>query len=244
MTDSAPPTPPLFDEPVLDNPAWFSLNGAHAHLAEGTGSVRRYRRDVSVFGAVADWSNPQVWDDIATFIGPGADLTFAGLEVAPPPSWPVPWFLPGVQLTQTERLNPRPDDEAVVLGEADVADMIELVRRTEPGPFDTGTRLLGTYLGIRRAGRLVAMAGERFHPPGWTEISAVCTDPEFRGQGLASRLVLAVAHGIQNRGERALMHAASTNVTAIEIYLRLGFEIRRTVPFGRAETPASKTVGT
>ena len=38
------------------------------------------------------------------------------------------------------------------------------------------------------------MAGERLRPAGWSEISGVCTDEAVRGQGLAGRLVRAVAH--------------------------------------------------
>jgi len=58
----------------------------------------------------------------------------------------------------------------------------------------------GGYLGIRHGGSLVAMAGERLRPPGFTEISAVCTDPEFRGQGQATRLTMAVVAAILARG--------------------------------------------
>ncbi len=53
------------------------------------------------------------------------------------------------------------------LGQADVQEMLDLARRTKPGPFLPRTVEMGTYLGIRRGGPLVAMAGERLHPPGW-----------------------------------------------------------------------------
>ena len=86
-----------------------------------------------------------------------------------------------------------PDPEAVVLTGADAAEVLDLVDRTEPGPFRKRTVELGRYLGIRRDGPLVAMAGERLRVPGYTEISAVCTDPAYRGQGLAARLTRAVA---------------------------------------------------
>ena len=85
---------------------------------------------------------------------------------------------------------------------------------------------------------LVALAGERLHPPGWTEISAVCTDPAFRGQGLATRLVRAVAHGIRERGETPLMHAAAENETAIRLYLALGFSLRVHRTFAVLRTPS------
>ena len=109
--------------------------------------------------------------------------------------------------------------------------MLALVGRTRPGPFLPRTIEMGTYVGLRRGGSLIAMAGERLHPAGWTEISAVCTDAAFRGQGIGTRLVRAVAMGIRDRDERPFLHAAATNETAIRLYLALGFEVRRTVSF-------------
>ena len=131
-----------------------------------------------------------------------------------------------------------PDPEAIRLTAADVPEILDLVDRTQPGPFRPRTIELGTYLGIRRNGALVAMAGERLHPPGWTEISAVCTDPAYRGQGLATRLVSAVGAGIADRGDRVLLHAAARNVTAIRLYLAIGFQLRRRTTFFSVKAPA------
>ena len=103
----------------------------------------------------------------------------------------------------------RADPEAVRLGPADVPEMLDLVARTQPGPFLPRTITSGTYLGIRRGGALVAMAGERMRPPGWGEISAVCTDPAHRGQGLAGRLVRAVGAVVRERGDVPFLHAAA-----------------------------------
>ncbi|MGV7904216.1 GNAT family N-acetyltransferase, partial [Mycobacterium kansasii] len=81
---------------------------------------------------------------------------------------------------------------------------------------------LGTYLGIRDAdGALIAMAGERMHPQGWTEISAVCTAPEARGRGLASRLIRAVGHGIRERGDVPFLHTSDDN-PAQKLYDAMG----------------------
>ena len=124
-----------------------------------------------------------------------------------------------------------------------IAEMLALVDRNRPGPFLPGTPRMGAYLGILREGRLVAMAGERLHPEGWTEISAVCTDVGFRGQGLAGRLVLSVAAGIHARGDRALMHAAAENVGAISVYLGLGFELRRETTFRLVRSPGEPVRG-
>jgi predicted GNAT family acetyltransferase len=84
------------------------------------------------------------------------------------------------------------------------------------------------------------MAGERLHPPGWTEISAVCTDPAHHGQGLASRLVKAVAHGIEARAEQVFLHAAAaTNTGAIRPYEELGFTLRRRPRFVLLQSPTT-----
>ena len=104
--------------------------------------------------------------------------------------------------------------------------MLELISRTEPGPFLPRTIELGGYLGIKHEGKLVAMAGRRLNPPGWVEISAVCTDEEFRGRGYAARLVKAVAAGIQDSGQTPFLHTGAANMNAIRLYEKLGFKIR------------------
>ena len=121
----------------------------------------------------------------------------------------------------------RPDVDAVQLSADDVPEMLELVARTKPGPFARRTIEMGSYIGLREAGRLVAMAGERFHPPGWTEISAVCTAPEHRGRGLATRLMQALAYAIRDRGETPFLHVTSSNTAAIGLYEAMGYTPRR-----------------
>ena len=116
--------------------------------------------------------------------------------------------------------------------------MLDLAARTRPGPFLPRTIEFGGYLGIRQEGVLAAMAGERFHPPGWTEVSAVCTDPKFRGQGLGTRLTLAVAASILDRGDTPFLHASADNVSAIRLYQALGFRFRRRADFVVARAPS------
>jgi predicted GNAT family acetyltransferase len=67
--------------------------------------------------------------------------------------------------------------------------------------------------------------------PGWTEISAVCTDPAYRGHGLATRLVRAVAAGIRARGETPFLHTSAANGAAIRLYESIGFRLRRHTTF-------------
>ncbi len=228
---------PHQDARVLDNAAWHALTGAHARFAEGGDLVRRYQPDVAPFVAVRTWDDPQVWDALIDLVGHGAEIGLSGEVPDFPAGWEELWRGDGVQLVETEALETRPDPEAVVLDESDVPEMMALVERNRPGPFLPRTYELGRYVGIRREGRLVAMAGERLHPEGWTEISAVATDDAYRRQGLASRLVLDVAHHIRQRGDRALMHAAATNVGAIAAYERLGFALRTRTTFAGVRVP-------
>lgn len=220
---------------VLDNPGWAALTGPHAHLAEVRGGVRRYQTDVSVFIGVAGDPGPDDWAAIASFAGPGGTISLT-FDAPLPDGWEVVQNIEGVQLDGSA-VHGEPFGEAVELTPADVPDMLDLVARTEPGPFLPRTIEMGTYLGVRHEGKLVAMAGERLRPPGWTEISAVCTDASFRGQGLATRLVLAVAAGIRARGETPFMHASASNVNAIRLYEKLGFTLRARRLFRQVRAP-------
>ncbi|WP_084316987.1 GNAT family N-acetyltransferase [Actinospica robiniae] len=244
MDQAAPRSPGGLDEPLLerrhplDNPVRAALFGPHAPFALSRGDALRYPDDVSPFAALPDSPNENDWRDAAALLGPGGVLTLAALEpdFSAPAGWEVLMDLPGVQLVG-EGVGGATDGQAVRLEPRDVPEMLALVERTRPGPFLPRTIEMGAYLGIRRGGRPVAMAGQRLHPPGWTEISAVCIDEEHRGSGLATRLVLASAAEIRSRGEVPFLHAAAANTTAIELYQALGFRLRRKVTFVSVRVP-------
>ncbi|RSN26032.1 GNAT family N-acetyltransferase [Amycolatopsis sp. WAC 01416] len=221
----------------FDDPAWESLTGPHAHFAEGFGQVLRYQVEVAPFFALPPEPDEGVWADVAALAGPGATVTVHN-ALPVPDGWEILGRIAGVRLVDVS-LEAAEDPEAVLLGPDDVPEMLDLVERTKPGPFRKRTIELGTYLGIRRGGELIAMAGERLRPPGWTEISAVCTDPAYRGQGLATRLIRAVAAGIRARGERPMMHAAATNTSAIRLYRSIGFEVVPRPDFVSVRVPGS-----
>lgn len=233
----APPSAPEASPHPLDNPGLASLEGPHAHLAERRGRVARYPAAVSPWLGIPAVPEAADWADLAAFAGPEGEVPLPGVAVDVPDGWELTFDVDGVQLVDGG-IPAAPDPEAVRLGPDDVPEMLDLVARTRPGPFRERTIELGTYLGIRHEGALVAMAGERLRPPGWTEISAVCTDPAHRGHGLASRLVLAVAYEIKERGETPFLHTAARNAGAVRLYESLGFRLRRSIPFRAARLPA------
>jgi GNAT superfamily N-acetyltransferase len=209
----------------LNHPMYAALTGAQSRFAETRGRAVRYPADVAPFLAVPLKPSVEDWADAIHLVPPGSLVATQRPAGQAPDGWTVVHEFELLQMIGREVAG-IDDPEAISLGRADVPEMLELVRETDPGPFLNRTIELGSYLGIRRDGRLIAMAGERFHFDGWREISAVCTAPSHRGHGLASRLVGALAYGIQRRSERAFLHVLITNTNAIELYERLGFQAR------------------
>ncbi|GIF22347.1 ribosomal protein S18 acetylase RimI-like enzyme [Actinoplanes tereljensis] len=212
---------------MLSNPVWAALSGPQACYAEASGDAARYSSDISPFAGLADPADPAAWRDLATLT---SEALLTGPALSAGPGWQAEAAVPGIQMIG-QSMTGVADPDAVVLTETDVPEVLDLVERAKPGPFRKRTIALGRYLGIRIDGRLVAMAGERFRLPGWTEISAVCTDPDYQGRGLGARLTLAVANGILARGELPFLHAAADNDRALRLYERLGFEPSHEVVF-------------
>jgi ribosomal protein S18 acetylase RimI-like enzyme len=213
----------------LDNPAYAALTTRQAHLAEVRGRVRRYPHDVAPFLGLPPDPTAEDWHDAGVLVGGGGLAAIVG-DGAPRDGWSEAARFGVTQMIGSDAIG-EPDPEAVVLTAADVPEMLDLVAATEPGPFLERTIELGTYLGLRRDGALVAMAGERMHMDGWTEISAVCTLPTFRGHGFAPRLMSDLIARIRARDERPFLHVITSNIAAIAVYEALGFTARRTSPF-------------
>ena len=213
------------DEIQLDHPVHSALIGTQSQFAVRSGRVARYLPDVAPFLALPPDPTTEDWDDVARLVAPGTFAAILSTGDTPPDPWKAVRTFDVLQFVE-EDAGGAPDPDAVCLTPADVPEMLEIVSHTEPGPFMERTIQLGRYVGVRRNGTLIAMAGERMHFDGWCEISAVCTAPAHRGQGLASQLVGDLCSAIHARSERAFLHVVSSNQPAIRLYEQLGFRAR------------------
>ena len=211
---------------VLDRPVWSALASRHAALAEGGSLAMRYQPSVHPFACCRD-NSPACLAALAEFASPGDTQIFLQAdEIVVPQGFATVALADGVQMLAEKTFPEIDDDRIEQLGEADAAEMLDLATLTRPGPFTMRALALGDFWGIRVDGRLIAMAGERLKVEGMTELSGVCTHPDFRGQGLGRLMTLFAAGKICARGERPFLHTYAANETAIGLYGKLGFRLR------------------
>jgi len=225
MTAHSPP-----DDSPLDNPVWHALNGPLSRFvaSRSTSELVHFDPEVGIFSAV-DRIDEAMWRRIGELVGvDGFCGLFRDVVDSPPEGWEEHFRGPCWQMVAGALPEPA-GVEVVRLGPEDHAEMLALAELTEPGPFLLRTPELGRFIGLRREGHLVAMAGERFRVPGYVEISAVCTHPDARGEGLAAELTLNAAQSIRAGGDEAFLHVLESNESAVRLYQKLGFVIRRKI---------------
>jgi predicted GNAT family acetyltransferase len=230
----------------LDRPIWTALTTVQANLGYGNPLARRYHPDVAPFAALMD-ETPAAYQALYELVRPHEQAALLSLDPVDPVDT---LHMTHVgMLHQMVAAHPQAastDAQGVIrLSHADTQDMLDLVQKTQPGPFGKRTGEMGNYIGIRDQGRLIAMAGERIRVDGYVEISAVCVDEDWRGRGLAGRLVQILQQEITQRGETAFLHVFSDKRSAFELYERLGFALRRTfhvTRIGRADPGLAKAL--
>ena len=211
----------------LDHPVWNALTTRQQALAEGSELARRYPPSIAPFAAMADMSAQSFAALGALMSGSDIAVLFTPDPVTAPAEFKILLAETGEQMIGTPAQSPPGGVEIVTLGANDVAAMMALTELTKPGPFSLRTHELGTFLGIRIDGQLIAMAGERMKPAEYTEITAVCVHPNHRGRGYGQMLLAAISRQIAARGEIPFLHVFSNNESAIALYRRQGMEIRR-----------------
>lgn len=226
------------DAPELDNPIWHSLQSRHRRLAQRCGGVVRYPAIIAPFLAVAA-ADGEVEADLAALIEGDESVYLLGVAPRLGRAWSLKPYAALAQM-QCERLI---DEAAVAAGAAfDAApiialdarhhdDVLALTARVYPHYFRPRTTELGRYFGIYEQGRLAAMIGERMGMDTCQEISAVCTDPDFAGRGLARRLLAWLSTDNLARGRLPFLHVSHDNVRAKRIYEQAGYRLRRDIGF-------------
>lgn len=211
----------------LDRPIWTALTTRQSHFALGDALARRFPAEVGPFADMAEMSDA-CFAALGDLMAPSEYVVlFTPDKVSVPAGFKVLLAKSGDQMIGTPAESALDGVEIVTLGADDVPAMIALVELTKPGPFNTRTHELGTFLGIRVGGELVAMTGERMKPGNYTEMTAVCVHPSHRGRGYAQALLGAVGRQIAARGEIPFLHVFSDNTSAIALYRKQGMEIRR-----------------
>jgi ribosomal protein S18 acetylase RimI-like enzyme len=217
---------------LLDNPIWETLSSYHLHNNEGDDRLKYFYPSISPFVAMADWDSED--RDYLEEQLP-ADRNFFYIiqkKIELPACCKKTFTIPLYQMVCRDH-NPftAPGLKTRSLGRADIPQMIELTALTKPGPFNQRTIEFGNYIGIFEGERLAAMAGERLKFPGYTEVSAICTHPDFTGKGYGAMLLSQASSRILHNGQVPFLHVRNDNTRAIKMYEQAGFEIRTEMDF-------------
>src|SRR5438552_456702 len=129
----------------LDDPVWSCLTTRHAQFALGDAQARRYLGTISPIGAVSGSSTAHIVA-LEALVDVGDDIGLIGSPLrALPTTWQTLYESRLAQMIRTDRSLLREGElEVSALGSADVAEMLELVELTKPGPFRLRTIELGT----------------------------------------------------------------------------------------------------
>lgn len=217
---------------ILYNPVFHALSTGDSHFAQGTDTVKYFDPEVSPFVGFPD-DYTKGFEELHALLPEGRRILYAIPDpISPPKGWEIKAQISGTQFLYP--LNTEPQQPAFVpapLNTSHVDEMIALTALTRPGPFDQRTIEFGHYHGIFADGKLVAMTGQRMHPEPFTEISAVCTHPDYLGRGYAAALLQHQLQIILAQGKQPFLHVRGDNERAIALYERLGFKQNRPMHF-------------
>jgi ribosomal protein S18 acetylase RimI-like enzyme len=214
----------------LDNPFWTALRSRHAGIARVVDDVARYPSEFAPFLGVAN-AGVHTDEAFATLIAPGESVYLLGVAPSLPPGWRLQGFRPLAQMICTTSIDTNDGPEIVPLGVAQRADVLALTALVYPHYFRERTMDLGRYFGMYADGRLAAMIGERLATDAWQEVSAICTHPDFLDRGYARRMTATLTNDILAAGRAPCLHVSYENPRAMSLYLRMGYRVRRDIPF-------------
>ena len=211
----------------LDNPNWNALNTGSHSLSFGTDRVRLVNREMGFFAGLPAYQKENL-DELNDFLEAGQRVILFPPDHLPlDEKWKIHNDRELLQLVCERHFSAvETQDEIYPLNESHVSEMLALTQLTKPGPFLNKTIDFGDYFGFFSEGKLVSMAGSRLSPSPYTEVSAVCTHPDFAGQGISKKVMPHVLHAIQQRGKTPFLHLYPDNTPALRLYTSLGFVSR------------------
>jgi ribosomal protein S18 acetylase RimI-like enzyme len=227
---------------ALDNPIWTALTTKQSTLAHSSALARRFSPEMTLLGAVAA-NTAMAFDSLAQLI----QRDPVTLYFSAPPQFSAGWeVIRAVELHQmvfnqetqetaapTTSAQDSSAPQVVELTTADLPEMTEIYAATRPGrSLCQRIQKLGTFVGVRDEGKLVAMGGVRLHIAGHREITTVATLPGFERRGYGTAVMRALVERIRARGERPFLTVRTDNTRAIDIYRKLGF-MERTLLYSR-----------
>lgn len=211
---------------VLNRPVWGALTTRQQAFAQGDKLARRYPSSIVPFAA-SGADDAESLQALARLVAAGESVFMLQADpIALPPELTATVTAFGVQMVAETPLPIVSDERVQQLTLDDAAEMLALASLTKPGPFTLKALSLGEFWGVKIGGRLAAMAGERMKQPGYSELSGVCSHPDFRGGGLGRLLSVFVSNRIMGRGEVPYLHAYANNANAIRLYESIGFKLR------------------
>ncbi len=217
---------------LLDNPVWEALSSKQNHFNMGNEVLKYFPKNVAPFVGLKNWDEKDL-KELNDHLPAGRTFSVVNAkEVTLPTSFEIVSAIPLYQM-YCPVLNPATDRDIIIhsLGNDDVPMMLELTAMTKPGPFYERTIDFGNYIGILDNDKLIAMAGDRLSVNGYTEVSAICTNPDHLGNGYASYLTTKAAQRIIREGNIPFLHVKTDNLRAIQVYKKIGFEIRSDMYF-------------
>jgi ribosomal protein S18 acetylase RimI-like enzyme len=222
--------------PELDNPFWSSLCTRHRAIAVRSGEAARYPAEFAPFLGVAH-AGVDFAGSVAPLVVPGESVYLIGVAPAVPAGWELQAFRPLAQMVCTTPLEPVDGPGIIPLSEQHRADVLALTALVYPHYFRARTMEMGRYFGIYQDGRLAAIIGERLGTDTHTEMSAICTHPDFLGRGYARRLTAMLTNDTLERGRTPFLHVSHENTRAKQLYEQVGFRHRRDIGFWSLRRP-------
>ncbi|MBN3582806.1 GNAT family N-acetyltransferase [Algoriphagus aestuarii] len=214
---------------ILDNPIYHSLIGQDKKFNLGSDDYPFFDPEVAPFIGLKYWDLESQKGLVENTPKDRLSYLLINQEVKFIPDIQVEITNAAAQFISTRRVQEpeaKTDVKIIPLHKAHVEEMVALTSLKRPGPFSKRTIEFGNYHGIFLNGKLAAMGGERMHIGDYTEVSAICTHPDFRGLGLGGKITHFITELVYSQGRKPFLHSRADNKNAIEIYKKLGYELR------------------